>query len=163
MEKSRAVTALHVALAIVLAILFLVIGAAAAERYQLPFIHMWALVHGALFVLFPVYFVVSFLCLRPLAQALHLRYSTSGASQSQRVSQLAVWSLLLSGAGFLIPVVGCIPAIVLGHLGRRSCRKHPDLYGSGIALGGLVVGYAGLVYTLYIVGAVSWVALKHSG
>ena len=161
MEKSRIITAVHVAVAIILSVGLLVIGAAAAERYQLPFIHGWALMHGTLFVVFPVYFLVSFFSLQPLARRLHLRYSAT-ASQTRRVSQLAVWSLLLSGAGFLIPLVGSIPAIVLGHLGRRRCRAQPHLYGSGIALAGLVVGYAGLAYNLYVIGMVSWVAGNRS-
>ncbi len=161
MEKSRIIIAVHVAVSIILAVGLLLIGAVAAERYQLPFIHGWALMHGSLFVVLPFYFLVSFFSLQPLARRLHLRYSTT-ASQIRRVSQSAVWSLLLSGAGFVIPLVGSILAIVLGHLGRRSCRVHPRLDGSGIALGGLIVGYAGLAYNLYVIGMVSWVALNRT-
>ncbi len=159
--KSRAVTTLHVTAALMLSCLLVAASATAAEKFRLPFIHSWALAHGTIFVVFPAYFVLSFFILRPLVRSLHARFSAPGVVPAQRVSLLAIASLLVSGVGFLIPVVGSVFAIVLGHLARRRCRARPELSGSGIALAGLVMGYLGLAYSAYVIGSVFWIAATH--
>lgn len=59
-------------------------------------------------------------------------------------SNLAVVSLVLGiAAWLLLPVLGALGAIVTGHLARRDVRKSEGrLDGSGMALAGLVLGYA---------------------
>lgn len=69
-------------------------------------------------------------------------------------SQLAVASLVLGILSWvLLPVLGGIGAVVCGHLARRDIRaSRRALGGDGMALGGLVLGYAHLV--LIVVGVV---------
>lgn len=157
-ERSRVVTALHVTGAIIIACVFVAVGASAAYRFGLPFIHSWALMHGTIFVVFPAYFLLSFFVLQPLVRTLHVRFASPGSVPAQRVSLLAVASLLLSGIGFLIPLVGSIFAIAFGHLARHRCKSRPGLSGSGIAIAGLIMGYLGLTYSVYVIGMVWYVA-----
>ena len=78
---------------------------------------------------------------------------------SRRISSSAALCLLLSGVGFLVPVIGSVPALVCGHIARRRFRAEPTLRGRGLAIAGLVIGYASLAYSLYILAIVAWVAL----
>ncbi len=156
MRGARWTKVVHVTTAIVLAVSLVVLGAVAADRYRLPFIHSWALTHGTFMVVFPAYFVLFYLLLHPVARRIALRYSATSIIRDQRVSKLAVWSLLSSGLGFLAPVVGSGIGVLLGHMARRRCRENPELYGAGIALAGLIAGYVGLVMMLYVFGALAW-------
>jgi hypothetical protein len=62
-------------------------------------------------------------------------------------SQLAIASLVLGVLSWvLLPVLGALGAIVCGHLARRDIRAaRGALGGDGLAIGGLVLGYAHLV------------------
>jgi hypothetical protein len=64
------VKALHVTAALVLTLGLLVVGAFAADAYHLPLIHAWALAHGSILVIFPLYFWGCYSVLRPLANRL---------------------------------------------------------------------------------------------
>ncbi len=160
MMSARTVAIVHGVGATALAVALLFVGAAAAEAYRLPFIHGWALMHGSIFVVFPAYFALSYFLLRPVARRLR-RVDPETLVPVQRVSVLAILSLLLSGGGFLIPFVGSVLGVVTGHLARRRCKNNSQLTGSGFALAGLVLGYLGLAYSIYIFGMVSWVASRH--
>ena len=63
-----------------------------------------------------------------------------------RTSALAVISLVFGIVGWLpVPVIGSIVAIVTGHLARAEIRRNPQgLEGDGLAIAGLVLGYAAL-------------------
>lgn len=160
MAKSQFISLLHTASAIALAIVLLFVGASAADTYHLPLIHSWALMHGAIFVIFPIYFLLFYFLLRPIARRLQPPPDTIAP---QHVSFLAVASLPLSGFGFFIPMVGSILGIVCGHVARRRCKANPQLFGSGIALGGLILGYLGLVFSAYMIVAVLFGVMGHHG
>ena len=150
---------MHGAAAAGIAVGLLFLGAKAADVFEWPFIHGWALLHGSIFVVFPFYFLVSYMALRPFAQ--RLRYGPGSSPESdQRLSVLAVSSLLFSGTGFLIPLVGSVLGIGTGHWSRYRCRCDSRLWGSGFAVAGLVLGYLGLAYSIYIIGAVYWAGLR---
>jgi hypothetical protein len=153
MSKSLAVSVLHFVASGVIAIALLVLGAAAADMFHLPFIHGWALAHGTIFIMFPAYYLLAYFGLRPIAQRFWGASATAASGQS--VSFLAVVSLLLSGFGFIIPLIGSILGIVSGHLARHRCKDNPKLTGSGLALAGLILGYLGLAYSVYVVLMVS--------
>ena len=56
---------------------------------------------------------------------------------------LAVASLVLGIAGLIIiPIIGSIAGIVTGHIARKQIRERGE-GGDGMAVGGLVTGYAG--------------------
>jgi hypothetical protein len=68
--KAIVVKALHITAALLLTLGLLVVGAFAADAYHLPFIHAWALAHGSILVIFPLYYWGCYLALRPLANRL---------------------------------------------------------------------------------------------
>jgi len=61
-----------------------------------------------------------------------------GKPKPARTSGLAIASLVLVLA---LGPVGCIPAIICGHLALRRISKEPTLQGRGLALAGLIIGY----------------------
>jgi len=156
MMSARAVAIFHGVGATALAVAMLFVGAAAADAYDLPFIHSWALAHGSIFVVFPAYFVLSYFFLLPVAR----RLQSVEPVPVHRVPVLAIVSLLLSGSEVFIPFVGSVLGITTGHLALRRYKNNQQVTGVGIALVGLVLGYLLLVYSIYVVGMVSWVALR---
>ena len=68
------------------------------------------------------------------------------------ISGLAIASLVFS----LIVPFGCIPAIVCGHIALRQIKKDSRVHGRGLALAGLIIGYA--ILGLFIVPLMLWVA-----
>lgn len=155
LSPSTLITSLHVILATALTIVLIIGGAKAGDIYQLPIIHGWALMHGTIFVMFPLYFLLSFLVIRPIVSPFYERYA-QGAQSMGNLSHLAIWSFLLSSIGFLIPVLGSVAGVVFGHLARRRIRLQPQLSGSGIALTGLVLGYLGIAFSLSMLGIMVW-------
>lgn len=67
-------------------------------------------------------------------------------------STLAVISLVAGILGWsALPVIGSVVAIVTGHLARVEIRRRPEtLEGDGLAIAGLVLGYA--MVALAIIG-----------
>ncbi len=75
------------------------------------------------------------------------------APMLKKDSTLAIISLVSGLAGWLIPLVGGIVAIVTGHLARKEIREsHNTLGGEGMALAGLILGYihVGIVILFFI-------------
>jgi len=152
---------IHGIAATLLSFFFLWAGARAADIYHLPLIHGWALAHGAIFIVFPVYFVAAYLMLIPLVRGMQPAEAHTAESPRQQLSMLAVASLLISGAGFFLPFVGSGLGVVTGHVARRRCRNNPELSGAGFALFALILGYVGLFMWAYSFGMVSWVVSHH--
>ncbi len=78
------------------------------------------------------------------------------APEEARTSGKAVASLLLSFFSFLL--FPGILAVVLGHISRSEIRKSSGrLKGAGVALAGLILGYAGIVFLpfLLIIAAIA--------
>lgn len=73
-----------------------------------------------------------------------------GSVVAARTNSLAVASLLL---GLLSPFVPfAILAVILGHVARSQVRKSADRQkGAGMALAGLILGYAGLGFVLFVI------------
>ena len=71
-----------------------------------------------------------------------------------RTSGLAIASLVLS----LVLPIGCIPAIVCGHIALRRIEKVPALRGRGLALAGLIIGY--VILGFFIVPTMLWVSYE---
>jgi hypothetical protein len=69
----------------------------------------------------------------PLPPALPVRAETS---------KLAVWSLVLALAGFVLAGLTAIPAVICGHLALKGIRKSNGRQtGEGMAIAGLICGY----------------------
>src|ERR1035437_9824330 len=74
---------------------------------------------------------------------------------------LAVTSLVLGILSLVClgPLTG-IPAIICGHIARRRSRQSPAQYsGPGMALAGMVLGYASLALAVVVSAILSWVFL----
>jgi hypothetical protein len=80
---------------------------------------------------------------------------------------MAVISLVSGILGWtLLPFLGSIVAVVTGHLARGEIRRAPDrLEGDGMAIAGLVLGYASIAMAVLVVlafvmffGGLAWLA-----
>jgi Domain of unknown function (DUF4190) len=61
----------------------------------------------------------------------------------QRTSVLAIASLICS-----LTCLGWLPGIICGHLARYKIRRDPKLTGNGLAMAGLIIGYATLILSV---------------
>lgn len=75
-----------------------------------------------------------------------------------QTSGLAIASLIFS----LVVPIGCIPAVICGHLALGKMKKEPALQGRGLALAGLIVGYIilGLFIVAIIYPSLLWLSYK---
>ncbi len=77
----------------------------------------------------------------------------STADRSSTTSTLAVISLVSGIAAWtLLPLVGALAAVICGHYARSDIRRAPpgERAGDGMAITGLVLGYAQLFMALFI-------------
>lgn len=90
---------------------------------------------------------------------------------ARQTSTLAVVSLVAGILGWtLFPFLGSIVAIITGHMGRSEIRREPArLEGDGLAIAGLVLGYAMVVLAVVAVavimmffGGIAWLAFLNS-
>jgi hypothetical protein len=73
-------------------------------------------------------------------------------SKLNRISGLAIASLVLSISAIVIWPFGFIPGIICGHLAKSEMKKNPSFYGHGIAQAGLIVGYTfGGVFLIFLI------------
>lgn len=72
-----------------------------------------------------------------------------------QTSPLAIVSLVFGLLGWtLLPFLGCIVAIICGHLARSEIRRDPlRLGGDGLAIAGLILGWLGVVLGILVVAA----------
>lgn len=86
---------------------------------------------------------------------------------TRTTSTLAIISLVSGLLGWsLLPLLGSIVAVVTGHLARGEIRRAPDrLEGDGMAISGLVLGYAAIFTAVIVVigivmlfGGLAWLA-----
>ena len=85
-----------------------------------------------------------------------------------RTSTTAVLSLVFGILSWcLLPVVGAIVAIITGHVARSEIRRAApgEMEGDGMAVAGLVLGWAnlallvlGLFLVLFVFGGIAWLA-----
>ena len=149
---------LNIILSIIIAVIGLGITANIFDKYNLPFLNSWALMHGTFLIIYPLYaattyYLMNFLLERFIAIPEFDR-------KEKKLSKVAVLSLLLSSIGMLIPFLG-IGGIIAGHSSRSQCKKLPNLRGSGLALFGLILGYFSVAFHGYVIVAV-WYASKIS-
>jgi hypothetical protein len=73
-------------------------------------------------------------------------------SPAVRTSGLAVASLACGLAQFIVGPLATIPAIVLGYLARSQIRRTGE-QGAGLALAGLILGWAVVILSIVVVVA----------
>jgi uncharacterized protein DUF4190/uncharacterized protein DUF1707 len=75
-----------------------------------------------------------------------------------QTNQLAIASFVAGVGQVVFWILATIPAIILGHMARRQIRRTGE-QGSGMALAGLILGWAGLaLQVLLLVGFILFVA-----
>lgn len=75
------------------------------------------------------------------------------STPAKETSVMAIVSLI-SGilAWTLVPFLGAIVAVITGHMARKEIRNNPETKeGDGLALTGLILGWASLLLTILIV------------
>lgn len=58
------------------------------------------------------------------------------------------------GSWIALPFILAIAAIVAGHMARGQLRADPTQEGDGMALTGLILGYANLVFSILVAAAI---------
>ena len=86
---------------------------------------------------------------------------------TRTTSSMAIVSLVSGILGWtLVPFIGSIVAVITGHMARSEIRRAPDrLEGDGLAIAGLILGYALVVMAVFAIfafilffGGLAWVA-----
>lgn len=91
-----------------------------------------------------------------IAQA---KEASAGYHAAAPTSGLAVTSLVFGILNwFLLPLIGALVAVVTGHMARSDIRRS-GRQGDGLALGGLILGYVGLVLFVPMLGILAAIAL----
>ena len=83
-------------------------------------------------------------------------------------STLAILSLVAGVLGWtLLPFLGSIAAIVIGHMARKEIRRDPTLDGDVMAVIGLVLGWASVIlwiicFLLFVLffGGLAWLGSR---
>lgn len=92
------------------------------------------------------------------------------ATPARTTSPLAIASLVAGLLGWtLLPLLGSVGAIVMGHLARSEIRRAPErLEGDGLAVAGLVLGYLAVgfavlavMFFLLFLGGIAWLSFNH--
>lgn len=89
-------------------------------------------------------------------------------AQARQNSTLAIVSLIAGILGWtLMPFLGSLCAIITGHMARGEIRRNPQLGGDGMAVGGLILGWASvLLWVLAVVvfvmffGGLAWLSTR---
>jgi hypothetical protein len=84
----------------------------------------------------------------------------TGPAPAPGTNGLAIASLACGLAQFAVGPLGTIPAIALGHVARRQIRRSGQ-QGAGLALAGLMLGWAAMIFGI-IVLVVALVAFSHT-
>jgi Domain of unknown function (DUF1707)/Domain of unknown function (DUF4190) len=77
-----------------------------------------------------------------------------------RVNGLAIASLACALAQFMFGPLATIPAIVFGHMARHQIKRTGE-QGAGLALAGLILGWAAVVLAVLLILAVAMSAGMH--
>jgi hypothetical protein len=76
--------------------------------------------------------------------------STTMVTSPARTNGLAIASLACGLAQFVVGPLATIPAIVLGHMARSQIKRTGD-QGAGLALTGLVLGWAAVILGIILI------------
>ncbi|GHA70141.1 DUF4190 domain-containing protein [Cognatilysobacter bugurensis] len=91
---------------------------------------------------------------------------------ARTTSSLAIASLVSGVLGWtLLPLIGCLVAVVTGHMARAEIRRASGLEGDGLAVAGLVLGWLGIgmavaavlmvVAAIVFFGGLAWLSEMH--
>ena len=77
-------------------------------------------------------------------------------AMTRTTSPMAIISLVTGILGWtLLPFLGSLVAVVTGHMARGEIRRAPErLEGDGMAIAGLILGYASIAMAVFAVVAI---------
>jgi hypothetical protein len=82
-----------------------------------------------------------------------------------KTSPHAIWSLTLGIISLVLPCLAiftAIPGVICGHLGLSRINKSGGtLTGNGLAIGGLITGYIGIVWGIFVFGLMAAIAIPN--
>jgi len=80
-----------------------------------------------------------------------------------KTSPLAVWSLILGILSLLcLSIFAAIPAVICGHKAlNRIKNSSGTLEGNGLAIGGLITGYFGIVMAIFCIPMLAAIAIPN--
>ena len=77
-------------------------------------------------------------------------YSSHLGAAPQKTDGLAITSLVLGILSMICcGIVTGIPAVICGHIAIGRMKKDPNLQGKGLAMAGLIIGYLGIVVSVF--------------
>jgi hypothetical protein len=87
---------------------------------------------------------------------------TGGTAQS-RTSALAIWSLVLGILGLVcFSFLSAIPGVICGHMAcSRIKRSAGALTGQGLAVAGLITGYLGIAWAIFVIPLMLAIAIPN--
>jgi hypothetical protein len=88
-----------------------------------------------------------------------------GTPSQPKTSPLAIWSLVLGIISLVLPcfaILTAIPGVICGHMGLARINKSGGaLTGNGLAIGGLITGYIGIVWGIFVFGLLAAIAIPN--
>ena len=76
---------------------------------------------------------------------------------------LAIWSLVLGILGLTcFWLIAAIPAVICGHVAYSRIRRSAGaLTGEGLALGGMITGYIGIAFSIFLIPLMAAIAIPN--
>jgi hypothetical protein len=87
---------------------------------------------------------------QPYGQPYPTQLKSNGLAIASLICGIA--SVVLCWAYLILPLLAGVPAVIMGHIALKKIKRDPALGGKGLALTGLITGYAGIGLGL-IIGA----------
>lgn len=85
------------------------------------------------------------------------------ANANPKNSALAIWSLVLGVLSLVcLSIFSAVPAVICGHLAYSRIRRSGGaLTGDGLAIAGLVTGYIGIAFALFLIPMMAAIAIPN--
>jgi hypothetical protein len=117
------------------------------DKYQIPFLNSWSMMHLSIFFLFPVVTFVAFVSIRKIFNIFYQKNVIAEGKISHTTSKQAILSFIFSCLGF-VPFLS-LAGIIFGHRALKEIKTSSNIRGSGFAVTGLVFGYLWLIWSFY--------------
>lgn len=89
--------------------------------------------------------------------------SALNSNQNPKTSGLAIWSLVLGILSLMcFTIFAGIPGVICGHKALSRIKKSGGaLTGQGLAIGGLVTGYLGIAFAIFLIPLLAAIAIPN--
>lgn len=89
--------------------------------------------------------------------------TTPAVNANPKNSALAIWSLVLGVLSLVcLSIFSAVPAVICGHLAYSRIRRSGGmLTGDGLAIAGLVTGYIGIAFALFLIPMMAAIAIPN--